>query len=303
MKAWILYRKKRSQITHRDNGVHRLLQAAKALKIDLEVYSPDQIDLLVTKEYPKTILIDGHPTPLPTILLPRMGSNTTYYALSIIREFERLGVYCCNSPRAIEIAKDKLQVHQLLTQHGLPTPKTLLVKFPIDLPLIKREIGFPLIIKNVTGMEGSGVYLCDSVEKFQDLMDLIRNNSPQANIMLQEFIADSHGRDLRIFVLGDRVIGCMKRYSETSFKANFSRGGKVAPFHLSPEIEWLALETAKLTGLEIAGIDLLFHQDKYKICEANSSPGFRGLELVTGQTIAEQILEYAKLKNKPKYSA
>jgi gamma-F420-2:alpha-L-glutamate ligase len=296
MKAWILYRKKRSQITHRDSGVRRLLQAAKAQHIELDIYSPDQFDPVVMPGEARTILIDGHPTLLPDAVLPRMGSNTTYHALAVIRQFERLGVYCCNSSAAIEIAKDKLHLHQLLSQHNLPTPKTMLLKFPIDLPLIKRELGFPLIIKNITGMEGYGIYLCESAEKLQDLMEFIRVNTYQSQIILQEFIADSRGRDLRVFVLGGRVIGCMKRYSETSFKANFSRGGKVEAFHLNPEIEWLALETAKLAKLEIAGIDLLFDGKGYKICEANSSPGFRGLELVVGTTIAEQILEYLKTK-------
>jgi len=297
MKAWVLYRKRRSEITHRDNGIRRFLQAAKTQDIDLDIYSPDQFDLVATNQK-NTILIDGHPTPLPAVVLPRMGSNTTYYALAVIRQLERLGVYCCNSSEAIEIAKDKLHLHQLLTEYNLPTPKTMLLKFPIDLPLIKREIGFPLIIKKITGMEGHGVYLCESAEKFQDLMEFIENTHHQSPLILQEFMADSSGKDLRVFVLGDRVIGCMKRYSETSFKANFSRGGKVEAFHLTPEIEWLALETAKLAKLEIAGIDLLFDKDHYKICEANSSPGFKGMEVVIGKTVAEQILEYVRINKK-----
>ncbi len=297
MKVWILYRKKRSEITHRDNGIRRFLQAAKILDIDLDIYSPEQFDLLVTDQK-TTILIDGHPTLLPDVVLPRMGSNTTYYALAVIRQLERLGVYCCNSSQSIEIAKDKLHLHQLLSKYNLPTPKTMLLKFPIDLALIKREICFPLIIKNITGMEGYGIYLCESAEKFQDLMEFIENNNKHAHIILQEFIADSRGKDLRVFVLGNRVVGCMKRYSETNFKANFSRGGKVEPYHLTPEIEWLALETAKLAKLEIAGVDLLFDKNNYKVCEANSSPGFKGMELVVGKTIAEQILEYVKLNKK-----
>lgn len=297
MKAWILYRKKRSEITHRDNGIRRFLQAAKTLEIDLDVYSPEQFDLLVTS-HQHTILIDGHPTPLPDIVFPRMGSNTSYHALAVIRQLESLGVYACNSSEGVDIAKDKLHLHQLLNKYKLPTPKTMLLKLPVDLPLIKREIGFPLVIKKVTGMEGHGVYLCESAEKFQDLVEFIDNNNYQKPLMLQECIADSLGKDLRVFVVGDRVVGCMKRYSELGFKANFSRGGKVEPYHLTPEIEWLALETAKLAKLEVAGIDLLFDKNNYKICEANSSPGFKGMELIVGKTIAEQILEYAKTRKK-----
>jgi RimK family alpha-L-glutamate ligase len=127
-------------------------------------------------------------------------------------------------------------------------------------------------------------------------MELIYSNNTKANIILQEFIEKSRGTDLRAFVLGGRVIGCMQRTSETSFKANFSKGAKVEPYALTPEIEWLATESARLANLDIAGIDLLFDDDGYKICEANSSPGFKGMEKAIGQSVAEDILDYIILK-------
>ncbi len=296
MKGWILYSKKQSELDDTDHSVCRLLNAAKEKGITLEVYSPSQFELIVTREDRKSILMDGQPTPLPDFLIPRMGSNTTYFALAIIRQLEKLGVYSCNSSATIETVKDKLQMHQLLAQSNLPTPKTMLAKFPIDTNVVKREIGFPLIIKNITGTEGSGIYLCDNDEKFTDLMELIYTNNSKANIILQEFVTHSKGKDLRVFILGGRVVGCMKRFSETSFKANYSRGGKVVPYDLTPEIEWLATETARLVNLDIAGIDLLFHQEGFNICEANSSPDFKGLELVVGENIAEQILDYIMVK-------
>lgn len=296
MKGWILYRKKRHQITENDHGVYRLLNAAKLKGIELEVYSPDEFELIVTRDDRKSILVNSQPTPLPDFLIPRMGSNTTYFGLAVIRQLEKLGVYSCNSSHTVEMVKDKLHMHQLLAQSNLPTPQTMLVKFPVNIAVVKREIGFPIIVKNITGTEGNGIYLCENSEKFTDLMELIYSNNSKANIILQEFVAESSGKDLRIFVLGGRVVGCMKRYSETSFKANFSRGGKVEPFTLTPEIEWLATETARLVNLDIAGIDLLFDKEGYKICEANSSPGFKGLELVVGKNIAEQILDYIMVK-------
>ncbi len=296
MKGWILYSKSQNELTKNDHGVWRLLQAAKTKGIDIEVYKPDQFELVVTRDDRKSILVDGKPTPLPDFLIPRLGSNTTYFALAIIRQLEKLDVYSCNSSETIEIVKDKLQMHQLLAQSNLPTPKTMLVKFPVNIDVVKNEIGFPAIVKNITGTEGSGIYLCDSDEKFTDLMELIYTNNSKANIILQEFVSESRGKDLRVFILGGRVVGCMKRSSETSFKANYSRGGKVEPFNLTPEIEWLATETARLVNLDIAGVDLLFEQEGYKICEANSSPGFKGLEIVVGENIAEQILDYIMVK-------
>ena len=127
-------------------------------------------------------------------------------------------------------------------------------------------------------------------------MEFIDNNNSKANIIIQEFMQHSRGKDLRVFVLGGRVIGCMLRSSKTSFKANFSTGGEVASFDLTPEIEWLATETARLLNLDIAGIDLLFDESGYKVCEANSAPGFQGLEKVVGKHIAEDIMDYIQLK-------
>lgn len=302
MKGWVLYTKHQDKLSENDYGVNHLLAAAQDKGIELSVYSPEQFELVVTRDNRKSILVDGKATALPDFIIPRMGSKTTYFALAIIRQLERLNVYACNSSSTIEIVKDKLQMHQLLAHSNLPTPKTMLVKFPIAIDIVKHEIGFPVIIKNVTGAEGQGIYLCDNEEKFTDLMELIYSHNKTANIILQEFIATSRGKDLRVFVLGGKVIGCMKRYSETSFKANFSRGGKVAPFTITPEIEWLATETARLVNLDIAGIDLLFDDQGYKICEANSSPGFKGLEQVIESNVAEQILDYITVKVSGKLS-
>lgn len=299
MKGWILYSKKQDAIKpEKDHGVTRLMEAASAKGVQLDVLTPNQFELVVSRDDTRSILVDEQPTPPPDFIIPRLGSHTTYFALAVIRQLERLGVYSCNGSRTIETVKDKLQMHQLLAQSNLPTPKTMLVKFPMDIGIVKSEIGFPAIIKNVTGSEGTGIYLCESEEKFTDLMELIYSNNDKANIIIQEFLQKSRGKDLRVFVLGGKVIGCMKRSSSSkaSFKANFSRGGNVEPFKLTPEIEWLATETARLVGLDIAGIDLLFDKQGFKICEANSSPGFKGLEMVVGKNVAEQILDYTSLK-------
>jgi len=296
VRGWILYNKKQCDLTSGDNGVNRLLSAAEEKNISLTVLRPEQLELIVSRDDRKSILLDGASTPIPDFIIPRMGSNTTYFALAIIRQLERLGVYACNSADAIDIVKDKLHMHQLLAHSNLPTPKTMLVKFPVDIDIVKKEIGFPVIIKNISGTEGAGIYLCESESKFVDLMDLIHSNNAKANIILQEFIATSRGKDLRVFVLGGKVIGCMQRSSTSGFKANYSLGGQVEHYPLTSEIEWLATQTARLVDLDVAGIDLLFDDNGYKICEANSSPGFKGLELVVGNNVAEQILDYIAVK-------
>lgn len=297
MNGWILYYKCKDNLDEKDDyAVLRLLQAAPKKGIQLDLFTPEQLELIVSRSDSKSILVDGVFESIPDFIIPRLGSRSTYFTLAIIRQLEKLGVYSCNSSTSIETVKDKLHMHQILAQSNFPTPKTMLLKFPVNVEVVRKELGFPIIIKNISGMKGSGIYLCQSQEEFIDLMELIQSNNVNANIILQEFIESSSGKDLRIFVLGSKVIGCMKRFSETSFKANVSRGAKVEPFILTPEAEWLAIETARLVDLDIAGIDLLFDKNGFKVCEANSAPGFTGLEKVVGKNIAEQILDYIMMK-------
>jgi len=295
MRGWILYYKRQKDITPNDYGVSRFLAAAQAMGITLEIVCTDQFQLIVSDEDNK-VLLDGEPTQLPDFLIPRLGSNTSYFALALIRQLENLGVRVFNTSRAIEGVKDKLYMHQVLAKNGLPTPKSMVLKYPLNIDLVRQEIGFPIIVKNITGTEGQGIYLCPTESEFLDLAELIYSHNRQAQVLLQHFMHSSKGQDLRVFVVGGKVLGTMRRFSDTSFKANFSRGGgQVSPFELTPQIEYLALETARLANLEIAGIDLLFdHKDGFTICEANSSPGFRGLEQVVGNHIAEDILAHVR---------
>jgi gamma-F420-2:alpha-L-glutamate ligase len=292
----ILFSKPESQLTPDDYSVVRLLQAARERDIEIQIVCPEQFELVITRSDEKSILIDDKLESPPDFVIPRMGSSTSYYAFAVIRQLEHLGSYVCNGADAIYSVKDKLHMHQILSTSKLSSPRTMLLRYPISQIVVKREIGFPLVIKNVSGTQGVGIYLCESESKFIDIMDLIYANNPRANIILQEFISKSYGKDLRVFVVGGKVVGCMQRSSSNSFKANFSRGGQVSSFELTPEIEWLSTETARLFKLDIAGVDLLFDDSEFKICEANSSPGFLGLEKVTGKVIAESIIDYILLR-------
>jgi gamma-F420-2:alpha-L-glutamate ligase len=292
IRGLVIYHTPEDKLIEKDYNIIRLLEAAKIRDIDLKIVLPEQFELVVTRDDRKSILIDDKQIPLPHFVLPRLGSKTGFFASSVIRQLEYLGVYVCNTADAINAVKDKLYMHQQLAHSKLATPNTMLAKFPIDIEVVKREIGFPLIIKNVTGMQGAGIYLCESEEKFLDIMELIYTNNSNANIILQEFVATSRGQDVRVFIVGGKVIGCMRRSSKNSFKSNVSKGGDVSSYDLSPEGEWLATETAKLLGLDIAGVDLLFDEHGFKVCEANSAPGFVGLEKVVGKVIAENILDY-----------
>lgn len=296
MKGLILFKKREDQLLPQHYGILRILNAARKLGHDVRVVCPEQFELIATRSDRKSILIDGKSEVLPDYVLPRMGSETTYFGLAVIRQLENLNVYCCNSSSSIERVKDKLHVYQILAQSNLPTPRTMMVKFPVDLEVVRQEIGFPVVVKNIIGTRGEGIYLSESEDRFLDLMELIYSYNQQANIILQEYISPSYGKDLRVFVIGGKVVGCMKRQAKSGFKANYSLGASVEQFSISKEVEWLAIETARMMQLEVAGVDLLFDNDGFKICEANSSPGFEGLEKVVGQHIAEDILDYIMQK-------
>lgn len=298
MRGWILYRESRDELKPDSYEMHRFIEAAAGRGIELDILRPEMLDLIVTRDDRKSIRLNGEVTPLPDFLLPRQGAGTPYFSLAIIRHLERLGVEVVNASDAIETVKDKLYTQQILAASKLPVPKTMLAKFPIDIELVQRQIGFPVVVKTLTGSKGSGVYLSQTPEDFEDLMTLLESTKSNANIILQQFIADSHGRDLRVFMIGGRAVACMQRVStDGNFKANVSRGGEARPYAITPEIEWLAIETTRRVGLDIAGVDLLFDGDHFKVCEVNSSPGFKGIEQAyPHMNIADMILQYVEMR-------
>ncbi|MCD4821121.1 MAG: RimK family alpha-L-glutamate ligase [Methanococcoides sp.] len=297
MKGWILYKHSELELKPETYEINRLLEVAEENNIEMKVLTPEQFELIVTRDDRKSILLDGETVPLPDFLLPRMGAETSYYALAIIRHLESLGVHTFNSSQSIETVKDKLYSHQILAKADIAFPKTMLAKHPIDVNLVEDQFGFPLVVKALSGSMGSGVFLSGSRSNFIDLMELIRSTKSNVNFILQEFVSTSMGRDLRVIIIGGRAVACMERVAkEGDFKANFSRGGMVRSFEMTPEIEWLATETANVFGLEIAGIDLLFDGEHFKVCEANSSPGFEGVESCCGIDIAQEMYNFIRVR-------
>jgi gamma-F420-2:alpha-L-glutamate ligase len=299
MRGWIIAKEiPKSSRPDTLHGVRRLAEYAEANKIDLKVVKPDQVEIIVNREDRKSILLDGAPTPLPDFVLPRMGAATTYFAFAVIRHLERLGVQTFNTSSSIEIVKDKLYQLQILAQSNLPIPRTMLAKFPVQVELVEKQMGFPVVVKSLSGSRGNGVFLCHDKSSFKDLMQLLEVANKEANIIIQEFVETSKGRDLRVFTIGGKVIAVMNRFStDGNFKANFSQGGGVAPYEITPEIEWIAREVSRILNLDIAGIDLLFDKNQgFKICEVNSSPGFKGLEQACNIDIPQEIFRFIRLR-------
>lgn len=281
-----------------DEENKRFREEAEKEHIEIQFVRSEDFDIVVTKEGRKSILYKSDYTNLPDCLIPRRGASTTYFDLVVIRHLEKLDVFTINSSHSVEIAKDKLQTLQTLAVNKIPIPKTMFAKMPLDVNFIEKEFTFPLIIKTISGTQGKGVFLCSNREQFEDFIDFIEvSKDPYVNIILQEFVGSSKGKDIRVFVVGGRAIGAMMRVAkEGRVRANFSIGGEVLPFELNPEIEWLAVESTKVLGLDIAGVDILFDGDNYLVNEVNSSPGFKGFERATGINIPQEIFHYIKVR-------
>ena len=292
-KGWILY-KHNPESSYESN---RLVEEFQKEDIDVEIINPNDIDIFVNKENKSSILVNGESVSLPKFVIPRTGSGTTYFIKAVIRHFERMGVTVVNGSDAIDNVKDKLYTQQILAESNLNIPKTMLLKHPIDVEFVKKNLGFPVVVKSLSGSFGARVFLAENKKQFEQLLKMAQITNSKFNIIIQEFIKDSYGKDLRVFVVNNKIVGCMMRQApEGEFRANIHRGGEGIPYEVNEEIEWLALESAKLMGLDIAGVDLLFDNGSYKICEVNSSPGFNGLETCSKKNIAEYIVQYVKMK-------
>jgi len=276
----------------------RIIEESKRERnVEVEVLNPDNIDLLVDAAGEWKAMYEGRVLPLPDVIVPRTGTETTYAGYSVMRFYERMGVPFLNTPRVVETVADKLHTLQVLAAENIPCPRTMLGKFPPDLDMIEQNIGFPIVIKTLKGTRGGGVFLSETRDQFKDLADLLVEANSGAHIIFQKYISRSHGRDLRVFVVEGKVLAVMERNSgNTSFKSNISRGGQGKAHPITPEIKSLALKVAKHLRLEVTGIDLLFDDDGFTVCEANSSPGFSGLEPSCGVNAAQAILQAAMRK-------
>ena len=291
MKIWIIQQKASKQTRYETD---RLLEAGGG---DCEVVLHPNIDIIVSREGRRSIRVRNRLVDIPDVMIPRTGSGTGYFGFAILRHLERLGVHTVNPSYAIEATKDKLYAHQIFAQNHIPTPKTMLVKHPVNATLVDKEIGWPAIVKIMAGSYGKGVYQVTSKSRFVDFIEFAHGIKTDEAIIVQEYIDTHPGEDLRVFVVGDRVLGAMKRSAKDgSFKANITRGGVGENYPLTPEIEDIVLRVARSLDLEIAGVDLLFGHDGFLVCEANSAPGFEGFERATGIDVAAEIIKYARSK-------
>jgi gamma-F420-2:alpha-L-glutamate ligase len=261
------------------------------------VLEPKYFDIIVSRSSAKSIRYNGERIELPDLVLSRTGAGTNYFTRSVMRQIEKFGIPVINDADSISRVSDKLLTSQLLVKENLPIPKTILVNGDVDIELIEKEIGFPCVVKATSGSKGKTVHLCQTKKDFVSLMSLLSSISLKKTMIIQEFVDAQPGTDLRVWVIGGKTVVAMKRMGvEGDFRANISQGGTAELFEITDEVDYLARETARVLGLQIAGVDLLFDKDGYKICEANSSPGFEGMDQYCGQDMAQRIVDFIKLK-------
>ncbi len=270
----------------------RLAAAARQRGHEVAFINPLQCYMAITPEQSEVYYRGGKKLEGFDAIIPRVGSSMTSYGTVLLRQFEMMGIYTLNSSLAITRSRDKLRAIQLFTREGLPMPVTACAKAPGDTAaLIKLVGGAPLVIKFVEGTHGLGVLLAETEVAAESTIRAMQ--ALGGNILLQEFIAEAKGSDIRCFVVGDRVVAAMQRKAlPGEFRANLHRGGTAALIRPTPEERSIAVRAARTLGLNVAGIDILRSSRGPLLLEANSSPGLKGIEAATGKDIASMIIRY-----------
>ena len=225
-------------------------------------------------------------------VLPRIGASITYYGTSVVRQFEEMGVFCANTANGITNSRDKLRSLQILSRHHIGIPRTTFVNDKKDvIPAIERVGGAPVVIKLIEGTQGIGVLLAESLNAAESIIELLQ--SQKQDVLIQKFVAESKGKDIRAFVVGDRVVAAMRRVAQgQEFRSNVHRGGVAEAIDLPEAYRETAVRSAQILGLRVAGVDMLESDAGPQVMEVNSSPGLEGIEQCTNLDIAGAIVEY-----------
>lgn len=228
-------------------------------------------------------------------VIPRISNSMTRYGCAVVRQLEMQGIWMASSSIAITRARDKLRSQQILAKAGVDTPKTLVSRNTADIDDLLEQIGLPVIIKLASGTHGNGVVLAETKKAAKSaLQAFYLYNEDGTNILLQEYVKESAGTDIRALVVVSRVVASMKRQSlDDDFRSNLHKGGEGTSIKLTPEEKRIAVRAAKAMGLHIAGVDLMRSNQGPMVLEVNASPGF-GIEKVTGRNVAAKIIDYVE---------
>lgn len=285
MKIAILSRKKELYSTR------RLVEAAEKRGHHVRVIDPLRCYMNINAAKPQ-IYFKGEDLSGFDAVIPRIGASITFYGTAVVRQFEMLGVYCLNESQAITRARDKLRSLQLLSREGVGLPVSGFAHAPDDKKHLMSIIGQPpFILKLLEGTQGKGVVLAETQKAAESVIDAFRDLD--AYFLVQEYISEAAGSDIRCFVIGDQVVAAMMRKArEGEFRSNLHRGGKASPIEITDEERQTAIRAAEIMGLNVAGVDLIRGKRGPLVLEVNSSPGLEGIERSTAKDIAGIMIEF-----------
>jgi ribosomal protein S6--L-glutamate ligase len=272
-------------------STNRLKEAGEKRGHEMLIINPLKCDLVIEKKKPQ-IFYNGQPLVGIDAIIPRIGASVTFYGTAVVRQFEMMKVFTTVESQALVRSRDKLRSLQVLARAGLGLPKTVFTNYSKDTEAVIEKVGgAPCIIKLLEGTQGVGVILAETKSAATSVLDAFQGL--QARVIVQEFIKEANGSDIRAFVVDGVVVGAMKRQGkEGEFRSNLHRGGTAEVVELTEEEENAALKAARVLGLGVAGVDMLRSNNGPKIMEVNSSPGLEGIEKATDKDIAKAIIRF-----------
>lgn len=272
-------------------STRRLLEAALSRGHSCRVIDTARCCISINPSHPD-VLYGEHSLRGVDAVIPRIGASLTLFGMALLRQLELLGVYCVNGADAIGASRDKLHAHQIFCRDKVPMPVTGFAHSPKDTAALMESVGgAPMVLKLLQGSQGKGVVLAETRNAAESVIDAFRNLD--ANFLVQEFVADAAGCDVRCIVIGNRVVAAMRRTAESGeFRSNLHRGGKAERITLSAEERAVAIRAARAMGLRIAGVDMLQTKDGPKVLEVNSSPGLQGIESSTEIDVADKMIAF-----------
>jgi ribosomal protein S6--L-glutamate ligase len=276
----------------------RLVEAAEERGHTLDIINTLRCTMNITSHRP-TVLYEGETLKGYDAVIPRIGASITQYGLAVLRQFEMMGVWSVNESVAIGRSRDKLRSMQIFAKHGLGLPVTAFAHDPKQTEEVMKIVGgAPVVIKLTEGTQGIGVVLGETDKSAKSVIEAFRGVN--VNILVQEFIKEAGSSDLRIFVVGGKVVASMMRTgAPDDFRSNLHRGGSAKSIKITPEERSTAVRAAKVMGLNVAGVDLLRANHGPVIMEVNSSPGLEGIENSTGINVADRIIEFIENNYQP----
>jgi ribosomal protein S6--L-glutamate ligase len=268
-----------------------LVEAARARGHSMRVLDTLQFDIRLSKQNPQ-LFYRGEPVGPVDAVVPRIGASITFFGLAVVRQFEMMGIYCLNESQAIARSRDKLRCLQILSRHDIGLPPTVYTRQADHIPACIDQVdGPPVVVKLLQGTQGVGVVLAESTAAASSVIEAF--HGLDQNILIQKFIRESKGSDIRALVVGRKVIAAMRRKAVAGeFRSNIHRGATATRVRLPAVYRKTALAAARVLGLRVAGVDMIESDDGPMVMEVNSSPGLEGIQKTTGVDVAAAIIEH-----------